>query len=254
MTTVLETVGLSHSFDHVVVADNINVKVEAGERIGIVGPNGAGKTTFVNMITGHIKPAHGRILYLGTEITGHSSRSITQLGIARSFQIPQLYPALSVRENVMIALAARLGKSLDFWNPLKRKVWQAEALDILKQFGLESYVDRPVNVLPEGGRKLLDIALAFALKPRLLLMDEPTSGVSMQDKFGVMDTLVDVLQRSGVTTIFVEHDMDVVYRYADRVLVFGEGRILADGDPQSLFADADIRRAVIGWEYRHDDA
>ncbi|MFQ5401478.1 MAG: ABC transporter ATP-binding protein [Anaerolineae bacterium] len=250
---VLETVNLCHRFGQVVVADDINVHIKAGERVGIVGPNGAGKTTFVNMITGHIRPQQGQILYMGAEITGLASRAITKLGIARSFQIPQLYISLSVRENVMIALAARAGRSLDFWNPLKRKVWQAEALEILEQFGLESYADRPVSVLPEGGRKLLDIALSFALKPRLLFMDEPTSGVSMQDKFGVMDTLVEVLQRTGVTTIFVEHDMDVVYRYAERVLVFSDGRIAADGDPQSLFADADIRRAVIGWEYRGKD-
>lgn len=250
MSVILETVGLTHGFGRAVVADNLNVQIKTGERVGIVGPNGAGKTSFVNMVTGYIKPDQGQILYLGSDITPLSPRAITGLGISRSFQIPQLFTSLSVRENVMIALAARAGKSLDFWNRLKKKVWLAEALDLLEQFGLGSYADRPVSVLPEGGRKLLDIALSLALKPRLLFMDEPTSGVSAQDKFKVMDTLTDVLQQVGVTIIFVEHDMDVVYRYADRVLAFSYGQIMADGDPQALFADADIRRAVVGWEYQ----
>lgn len=248
MAVVLQTIGLTRHFGQVVAAEDISVQVEASERVGIVGPNGAGKTTFLNLITGYLKPEKGRILYLETDITGLSPRAVTRLGIARSFQIPQLYTSISVLENLMVALAAQAGHSLDFWNPLKRDIWVAEGLDILDHFGLREYAHRPVNELPEGQRKLLDIALSFALKPRLLLMDEPTSGVSMKDKFHVMDTLVEVLERTGVTTIFVEHDMDVVYRYAGRVLVFNGGRIAADGDPQTLFADARIRRAVVGWE------
>ncbi len=248
MAVVLQTIGLTRHFGQVVATEDVSVRIEAGERVGIVGPNGAGKTTFLNLITGYLKPEKGRILYLETDITGLSPREVTRRGIARSFQIPQLYTSISVLENLMVALAAQAGHSLDFWNALKRDIWIAEGLDILDHFGLREYAHRPVNELPEGGRKLLDIALAFALKPRLLLMDEPTSGVSMKDKFDVMDTLVEVLERTGVTTIFVEHDMDVVYRYAGRVLVFNGGRIAADGDPQTLFADAHIRRAVVGWE------
>lgn len=248
MSVVLETVGLTRHFGGVVGAEDVSVRVQAGELVGIVGPNGAGKTTFFNLITGYLKPEKGKILYMGQDITGLSPREITRLGIARAFQIPQLYTSLSVLENLLLPLAARTRHNLDFWNPLKQEARVAEALDILDQFGLREYANRQVGQLPEGGRKLLDIAIAFALQPRLLLMDEPTSGVSMKDKFAVMDTLVDVLRRTGVTTIFVEHDMDVVYRYAERVLVFNGGRIVADGDPQTLFADAQIRRAVVGWE------
>jgi branched-chain amino acid transport system ATP-binding protein len=248
MAVVLETVGLTRYFGRVAAVDDVSVGIEAGAMVGIVGPNGAGKTTFLNLITGYVKPEKGQILHLGTDITGLPPRVVTGLGIARSFQIPQLYTSLSVRENLLIALATRAGHSLDFWSPLKRDVWIAEALDILDQFGLGDYAHRPVSELPEGGRKLLDIALSFALKPRLLLMDEPTSGVSMKDKFGVMDTLVEVLRRTGVTTVFVEHDMEVVHRYAQRVLVFSGGRIAADGDPETLFADPHVRRAVIGLE------
>lgn len=246
MAPVLEARNVTKHFGQVVAAEDINVRIEPGERVGIVGPNGAGKTTFLNLITGYLKPDRGHVFYQGKEITGHTPREITRMGIARSFQIPQLYTTLSVMENVLVAISTRAGHSLDFWNPLKREAWIQEAKEILVQFGLEGYANRPVNELPEGGRKLLDIALSFALQPKVLLMDEPTSGVSMKDKFEVMDTLVEVLERTGVTTIFVEHDMDVVYRYAQRVLVLSGGRIVADGDPQILFADAEIRRAVVG--------
>ncbi len=246
MAVVLETINLTRHFGQVVAADGISLKIEAGERVGIVGPNGAGKTTFLNLITGYVKPEKGKILYLGRDVTGLSPRAVTGLGIARSFQIPQLIPSLKVLENLLIALATRAGHSLDFLSPLKREDWTAEALAILDHFGLQDYAHRLVVELPEGGRKLLDIALSFALQPKLLLMDEPTSGVSMKDKFGVMDTLVGVLKRTGVTTVFVEHDMEVVSRYAERMLVFDNGRIVADGHPQILLADDRIRRVVAG--------
>jgi branched-chain amino acid transport system ATP-binding protein len=247
MAIILEAVGLTRSFGKVTVADNLHVQIEAGQRVGIVGPNGAGKTSFLNIITGYIKPEQGQILYRGQNITGHSPRAITQMGIARSFQIPQLYTSLTVQENLLIALAAQAGHGLHFWHSIRHSERLAEAATILEQFGLGAYTQRPVAELPEGSRKLLDIALSFALKPWLLLMDEPTSGVSMNDKFGVMDTLVEVLQKSGVTTIFVEHDMEVVLRYASRMLVFNNGHVEADGDPQTLYTNPQVRQAM-GWE------
>jgi branched-chain amino acid transport system ATP-binding protein len=143
-------------------------------------------------------------------------------------------------------LAAASGHGLGFWRPLSQGPRVEESLEILERFGLRGYTKRPVSELPEGGRKLLDIALSFALKPRLLLMDEPTSGVSIEDKFQVMETLVRVLQQSAVTTIFVEHDMEVVQRYGRRVLVFENGRVIADGDPTGVLADVEVRKAVLG--------
>lgn len=243
---ILQTIDLTRSFDMVKAADAINVTVGRGELVGIVGANGSGKTTFLNLITGYVKPQRGRIVFMGRDSTGLPPRLITKRGIARSFQIPQLYTGLSVRENVMLSLAAASGNSASFWRPLYRRPWLEESLEILERFGLQSYAERPVAELPEGGRKLLDIALSFALRPRLLLMDEPTSGVSIEDKFQVMDTLVRVLQQSDITTIFVEHDMEVVQRYGRRVLVFDTGRVIADGDPTSVLADAEVRKAVLG--------
>ena len=244
--TVLRTRGVSLSFGAVTAADNLNIEVGAGELVGIVGANGSGKTTFLNLITGYLKPERGSILIMGRDSAGLPPRSVTKLGVARSFQIPQLYTNLSVMESMLLSLAAASGKGATFWKPLRRESWEQEGMEILERFGLESYADRPVSELPGGGRKLLDIALSFALKPKLLLMDEPTSGVSIEDKFQVMDTLINVLKESDITTIFVEHDMDVVQRYGRRVLAFDSGRVIADGEPEQVLANPEVRKAVLG--------
>ena len=247
-TPILQTIDLSKSFDMVRAADSINVQIERGELVGIVGANGSGKTTFLNLITGYLTPDRGRILIMGRESTGLPPRQVTKLGLARSFQVPQLYTALSVLENMLLSLAAQAGKSTGFWRSLYRKQWIEEGLEILDRFGMQSYAYRPVAELPEGSRKLLDIALSFALQPQLLLMDEPTSGVSIEDKFQVMDTLAEVLQQSDMTAIFVEHDMEVVQRYSRRVLVFNDGEVIADDTPERVLADPEVRRTVLGQE------
>ncbi len=247
-TPILQTVDLSKSFDMVRAADSINVQIERGELVGIVGANGSGKTTFLNLITGYLTPDRGRILIMGRESTGLPPRQVTKLGLARSFQVPQLYTALSVLENMLLSLAAQSGKSTGFWRSLYRKQWIEEGLEILDRFGMQSYAYRPVAELPEGSRKLLDIALSFALQPQLLLMDEPTSGVSIEDKFQVMDTLAEVLQQSEMTAIFVEHDMEVIQRYSRRVLVFNDGEVIADDKPDSVLANPEVRKVLLGQE------
>src|SRR5262249_5320382 len=149
---------------------------------------------------------------------------------------PQLYTNLNVLDSVLLSLAAQANQGAGFWRPLYRPPWMDEGMETLKRFGLEAYAHRQVSELPEGGRKLLDIALSFALRPKLLLMDEPTSGVSIKDKFQLMDTLIKVVQESRLTTLFVEHDMEVVQRYGRRVLAFVDGRIIADGRPEAVLA------------------
>jgi branched-chain amino acid transport system ATP-binding protein len=246
MAGILETHALTKSFGGVLAVGDVSVAIGAGEVVGIVGSNGAGKTTFVNLVTGYLKPDRGRILYAGQDITAHPPREVTRLGIARSFQIPQIYASLTVLENVLIALAARRGEGLRPWGPLATRARETEALTVLDPFGLAEYAARPVGELPEGGVKLLDVALASALMPRVLLLDEPTSGVSSKEKFAVMDTLVRILAERGVTAVFVEHDMEVVTQYAERILVFHEGSVIADGAPQVVLADPGVRKAVIG--------
>jgi branched-chain amino acid transport system ATP-binding protein len=243
---ILKTVDLTKSFGMVMAANQINVEIHHGELVGIVGANGSGKTTFLNLITGYLIPDGGRIFLMGEDRAGLPPRVITRLGIARSFQIPQLYTNLSVLENILLSLAAQADKGTSFWGPLYRQPWIDEGMATLERFGLKTYARRPVSELAEGGRKLLDIALSFALRPKLLLMDEPTSGVSIKDKFQIMDTLIKVVQETGLTTLFVEHDMEVVQRYGRRVLAFNDGRVIADGRPEAVLADPDVRKAVLG--------
>ena len=245
-TSILRAENINMSFGMVVAADDVNVVVEPGEFVGIVGANGSGKTTFLNIITGYLTPDSGRILVMNEDATGLAPRMVTKLGVARSFQVPQLYTSMTVLEGMLLSLSAAANESSNFWKPIYRDTWKSEALDILERFGLAEYANRAVNELPQGGRKLLDIALSFALNPKLLLMDEPTSGVSIEDKFQVMDTLVRVLKEGDITTIFVEHDMEVIQRYGERMLVFDTGRVMADGEPSQVLSDPEIKKTLLG--------
>jgi branched-chain amino acid transport system ATP-binding protein len=247
--TLLQATGLRLAFGGVKAADGIDLSVMRGEFLAIIGPNGAGKTTFINMTTGYLRPNAGTIAYEGRTITGLSPRAIVRLGIARSFQLPQLFLEHSVEQNVALALAARQS----IWSPiapLLKRAHREEARDLLDRFGLSAIAQARADALNEGARKLADIAMAVALKPRLLLMDEPTSGVAASEKMAVVETLARVLRDAAVTAVFVEHDMDVVERFADRVAVWSQGRIAALGPPQEVLSDPAVQREVIGIE-RH---
>ncbi|MBS7812174.1 ABC transporter ATP-binding protein [Roseococcus pinisoli] len=246
---LLSAQGLRLAFGGVKAADGIDLDVRRGEFLAIIGPNGAGKTTFINMTTGYLRPQAGIITYEGQAITGMAPRRIVARGIARSFQLPQLFTEHTVLENVALAIAAREGP----WSPLApllRPRWREEAVDLLERFGLTSIAGARADALNEGARKLADIAMAVALKPRLLLMDEPTSGVAANEKMEVVETLARVLRAAQVTAVFVEHDMDVVERFADRVAVWSQGRIAALGPPAEVLSDPQVQRDVIGIE-RH---
>ncbi|MBR0670101.1 ABC transporter ATP-binding protein [Neoroseomonas soli] len=246
---LLQATGLRLAFGGVRAADGIDLGVMKGEFLAIIGPNGAGKTTFINMTTGYLRPQAGDITYEGRRITGMAPRAIVKLGIARSFQLPQLFLEHTVEQNLALAVASRDG----IWSPLApllRPRYREEARDLLERFGLTGVADARADALNEGARKLADIAMAVALKPRLLLMDEPTSGVAASEKMQVVETLARVLRDAAVTAVFVEHDMDVVERFADRVAVWSQGRIAALGPPQEVLSDPAVQRDVIGIE-RH---
>ena len=246
---LLQATGLRLAFGGVKAADGIDLGVMKGEFLAIIGPNGAGKTTFINMTTGYLRPNAGEISYEGQRITGMSPRAIVKRGIARSFQLPQLFLEHTVEQNVALAVASRDG----IWSPLTpllRPGYRDEARDLLERFGLTGIAETRADALNEGARKLADIAMAVALKPRLLLMDEPTSGVAASEKMDVVETLARVLREAKVTAVFVEHDMDVVERFADRVAVWSQGRIAALGPPGEVLSDPAVQREVIGIE-RH---
>ncbi|MDT7835578.1 ABC transporter ATP-binding protein [Aquabacterium sp. OR-4] len=246
MTPMLEATGLEKRFGAVVAAQAIAVRIGAGERVSLIGSNGAGKTTFVNMITGYLKPDAGRITLDGRDITPLAPRAITRLGVARSFQIPQLFGDLSALDNMLVANACH-DQRLSFLQPARRREALERAALLLERFGLSEHRHRRVAELPGGVRKLLDIAMALTTAPKLLLLDEPTSGVSAEEKFPMMDTIMAALgQEQRTTVLFVEHDMDIVARHASRVIAFYAGRIIADDLPERALATDDVRRYVTG--------
>jgi branched-chain amino acid transport system ATP-binding protein len=232
---ILEARGLTKTFGAVAAASNITIDVAEDTVVGLIGGNGAGKTTFINLITGYLKPTSGSIRYRGRDITRLAPRQVTRLGICRSFQIPQVFDTLTTYQNLLVGTGI-----VD-----TRDAAQA-AETILARFGLTTFRDTVAGVLPEGVRKLLDISMALVVKPRLLLLDEPTSGVSAGEKFAIIDLVLQAVRAAGVTVLFVEHDMEIVRRHAQRVLAFYDGRIIADGRPEVVFADADVRRLVVG--------
>jgi branched-chain amino acid transport system ATP-binding protein len=244
MASVLEARNLNKSFGAVTAAADINVRVEQDSVVGLIGSNGAGKTTFINMVTGYLKPTSGSIHYLDRDITGLSPRTITGLGICRSFQIPQLFNTLSVHDNLMVGVGIAARSSRAAGGAGGSEEQQVEAL--IERFNLAGYRGQAAGLLPEGVRKLLDIAMAVAGQPKVLLLDEPTSGVSADEKFRLMDMVMEALKVQGVTVLFVEHDMEIVSRYTHRVLAFYEGRIIADGEPEAVLDDAEVRKYVIG--------
>ena len=248
MAAILAAENLHKRFGAVVAAEAITLTVEAGETVGVIGANGAGKTTFVNMVTGYLKPDAGAIRHDGRDITALTPRQVTRLGIHRSFQIPQIFPELGALDNMLIALGiARTGRP-GVWRALMDAGITAEAERALARFGILDYRGQLAGRLPQGVRKLLDIAMAMVGDTSLMLLDEPTSGISADEKTAVMDTIAAALEAAQVTMLFVEHDMEVVERYAPRVVAFYDGRIIADGPTATVLADADVRTHVIGPE------
>lgn len=245
MIPLLQTRGLTLKFGGVVAADGIDFELQAGERLAVIGANGAGKTTFINMVTGYIKPSAGDIHFDGAAITGLHPRQIVLRGIGRSFQLPQLFLEHTVRESVELAVAGRLGR-MRILRPMSRCVDAAEIDHALSVVGLAERADDLCSSLPEGHRKLLDIAMALVLRPKLLIMDEPTSGVAADEKHPLMATIMKALSESRVTAIFVEHDVDIVHQYATRVAAWISGRIAADGSPEVVMNDREVRTVVLG--------
>lgn len=249
MTVILETKNLERTFGAVVAASDINITINAGEVLGVIGSNGAGKTTFVNMVTGYLEPSSGQILYRGKDITGKATRDITKLGICRSFQIPQLFLELSVIDNTLIALTIAKQDRPVLFRPAITPALRREALEVLARFGIEHWAEHEITTLPQGVRKLVDIAMATVSGPDLLFLDEPTSGVSADEKMEIMQVLITALKATNTAVLFIEHDMEIVEAFSPRVAAFYEGTILADGPTAEVLANEKVREFVIGGEF-----
>lgn len=246
---ILAVRDLEKTFGSVVAARDITVSVPAEQTVGVIGANGAGKTTFVNMITGHLTPSKGTILFEDKDITGMPSREITQLGISRSFQVAQIFPTLSVFDNMVIAaaVARRAGGLLgNVTTPVHSPDAIAEADATIDLFQIGRYRNTTASQLPQGVRKLLDIGMAVVGWPRLLLLDEPTSGISIEEKFDLMNVVMSALKTRRITVLFVEHDMEIVARFADRVLAFYDGTVIADGTAHETLDNPRVQELISG--------
>jgi branched-chain amino acid transport system ATP-binding protein len=248
VSALLEARDVRKSYGDVLALDGVSLAVREGEFVSIIGPNGAGKTTLVNVLTGLLAPDAGTVRFKGRDVAGVGPVQLARLGMARSFQLVNVFPALTVAETLAVPTLARLGRGGHPFASLARDTAvTARVAEVARLFGLDDKLGRPARTLPQGDKKLLDVASAFALQPEVILMDEPTSGVSTRDKTAIMETLVQAAARVGVKAIIqVEHDMDIVFGYSDRIVALHQGRVLADATPDAIRADADVVATVIG--------
>jgi branched-chain amino acid transport system ATP-binding protein len=245
---ILEARGLRQHYGDFCALDGVSLNVESGQVVSIIGPNGAGKSTLINVLTGLLHPTAGAVRFKGRDIRGIGPARLARLGLARSFQLVQIFPDLTVRETLQAAVVSRLGRGQRFLASLAadREVGR-DAERVAELFGLAGRLAAPARTLPQGDKKLLDVASAFALRPEVILLDEPTSGVSTRDKTAVMEMLVQASRGIGVQTILlVEHDMDIVFGYSDRIVALQQGRVLTDTTPDGLRRDETLMAAVVG--------
>ena len=244
---LLQTIALTKRFGDFIAVNSVNFTVNKGEFLSLVGSNGAGKTTLVNLISGQLSPNGGQIVFEDRDITASSVSERIRAGIARSFQLVNLFDGLSVLDNVALAIFSREGKvrNLAALADSDQAVL-AEAMEVLNLFRIESKRSLLASGLAQGERKLLDVAVAYALKPKILFLDEPTSGVGTRDKAQIMDTVSGVVRAGAVTAVVIEHDMDIVFKYSDRVVVMHEGTMLADGSPDEIRANKEVATVLLG--------
>jgi branched-chain amino acid transport system ATP-binding protein len=244
---LLECQGLIRRFGALVAVDNVDMNIESGEVRAVIGPNGAGKSTLFNLVTGTLKPSAGEIVFAGERITAMPVHAVAQKGIARTFQRCHIFPALTARENVRIAAQARDCRRWRFLGGGRVLGSTAAVADAaLERLRLTRFAGVPAAMLSHGDQRLLEVAMALAQQPRLLMLDEPTQGLSIEETDRAIDILKKMLTGGDLSVILVEHDMEVVFKLADKITVLHRGRVLADGPPSEVSANAEVKSAYLG--------
>ena len=245
---VLEATNIKKYYGDFCALDGVDIRIHEGEFMSVIGPNGAGKTTLINCLTGFLKPDTGQVKFKGRDIAGMGPEKLCKMGIARSFQLVNIFPDLSLIDTLKVAIISRQGKVGKFFTSLsKDRAVHQQALEIAELFGLSDRLNETSKNCPQGIKKLLDVASAFALHPEIILLDEPTSGVSTSDKNKIMQVLLNASEKIGIKTILqVEHDMDIVFSYSDRIIAVQQGKILADGLPHEIEQNEDVICNVVG--------
>ena len=245
MSPVLEVRNLGKSFGGVRAVDDVSFSVEAGKLLALIGPNGAGKTTCFNMLNGQLPSDRGEVIFDGRKITGLKPREVWRLGVGRTFQITATFASMSVRENVQMALISHAGETWTLFGRARdRHVAGADAL--LSQVGMLDQAERACGVLAYGDLKRVELAVAIANKPKLLLMDEPTAGMAPAERVELMGLTAEIVRERRIAVLFTEHDMDVVFAHADRLIVLNRGELIAEGTPAQVRDDARVREIYLG--------
>ncbi len=242
---MLEVKGLSKSFGGFRAVSDVNLAVAEGEIAAVIGPNGAGKSTLFNLITGHLQPTAGRVLVGGRDITGVAPFKICSMGMGRSFQRTNIFPKLTVLENVQAALLVHRGQGPNFWSRSER-LYRADSEALLDSIGLAHQAQTTAGTLSYGNQKQLELGIALASDPKILLLDEPTAGMSASETHESIALIERIAHERGLTLLFTEHDMAVVFQIAQKIAVLHQGRIIAHGDPATVRADAEVRRVYLG--------
>ena len=245
--SLLQVRGVSRHFGSLIAVNNVSMTVEPGELRAIIGPNGAGKTTFFNLITGFFKPTAGRIVFDGRDVTDLLPARRVWCGMARTFQVTEVFPELTVRENLRISVEAASGLRLRAWlSQTDDQKIRAQIAELIDMGGLSAKADRQVGELSHGDQRATEIMMALALKPRLLLLDEPTAGMGDQETFEITQLIRRLHKESKLTIVLIEHDMRVVFHLADRIMVLDQGKFLAEGSPEEIAANEAVQTAYLG--------
>jgi branched-chain amino acid transport system ATP-binding protein len=243
--SVLSVIALSKSFGGVHAVRDVSFEVAAGEFLALIGPNGAGKSTCFNIINGQIKPDSGDVRFEGRSIVGLPPREIWRLGVGRTFQIAATFGSMTVAENVQMALISHAGEIFRFWRPAAER-HRTRALELLAQVGMREAADRAARELAYGDIKRIELAIALANEPRLLLMDEPTAGMAPRERNELIALVKRLVVERGISVLFTEHSMDVVFAFADRIIVLARGRLIADGDAKSIRDNPKVQEVYFG--------
>jgi branched-chain amino acid transport system ATP-binding protein len=245
VTPLLQVRDLTRSFGGVRAVDNVSFELARGELLALIGPNGAGKSTCFNMINGQLRPDCGEVRLDGEDIVGRKPRDIWRLGVGRTFQIAATFHSMTVIENVQMALISHAKRTFHAWTPA-RAHFRDEARDLLAQVGMDAHADRPSNILAYGDVKRVELAVALANKPKLLLMDEPTAGMAPRERNELMALTKRLVTTNDIGVLFTEHSMDVVFAFADRMIVLARGKLIAQGSGEAVRDDPKVREVYFG--------
>jgi branched-chain amino acid transport system ATP-binding protein len=242
---ILKTERLSRYYGALLACNDVSLEIFEGEIHTVIGPNGAGKTTFMDLIINRTSPSGGRVFFYGKEITNRQPYDIVNLGICKCFQISKLFMRLSCFENVRVALIKHRGKTFDFM-PKRDDYLRGEAKEVLAAVGIEHLVDEVAAYLSYGDQRRLEIAITLAMEPRLLMLDEPTAGISRTEGYMIMDMVRNLVKGTGITVMFIEHDMDIIFNYADRITVMDQGKLIATDIPEMIRKNEFVKKAYFG--------